>query len=112
MTKKLVNLTPHPIYLVGDKGGMALLPSGTVARCEVQRERIGEIMLGDATLPVYRSTLGAVEGLPDPAEDTVYIVSSLVAQAVPDRDDVLFPDELVRDENGRVIGARALSRVG
>lgn len=41
-----------------------------------------------------------------------YIVSSVVAQAVAGtRDDVLVPDDLVRDEQGRVIGARALARV-
>lgn len=105
----LVNLTPHPVALVGDKGGAVIPPSGRVARCEVQRERVGEIALADLVIPIYRATLGPVEGLPDPTPGVVYITSALVAQAAG-RPDVLAPDEVVRDENGRVIGARALAR--
>lgn len=54
---------------------------------------------------------GKVENLPEPQEGVVYVVSALVAQAVPDREDVFIPDDTVRDEQGRIIGVRALARV-
>jgi len=47
----------------------------------------------------------------DPRPDTIYVVSALVAQAVPERQDVFIVDDAVRDDQGRIIGARALAHV-
>jgi hypothetical protein len=60
-------------------------------------------------LPLYQAEFGEVEGLPEPAEGVLYVVSMLVRQAVPERTDVASPGELVRDEQGRVIGCRGLN---
>ncbi len=109
----LVNLTPHAINIV-DADGSALLtvaPSGTVARCATAREVVGSIVMDNAAISVNRTVFGAVQGVPDPAPDAYYIVSSLVAQALPDRQDLLIPDDTVRDAEGRIIGCRALARV-
>ena len=102
---KFVNLTPHAITLRRSDSpvGEAFPASGTVARCAVEKVQIGEI---DGT-PVYRSLFGDVVGLPEPVEGTVYIVSQLVAQAARNRSDLVFPDSLVRDEDGRIIGCTA-----
>lgn len=43
---------------------------------------------------------------------TLLIVSRLVAEACPERDDLVVPDDTVRDDAGRIIGCRALARVG
>ena len=51
-----------------------------------------------------------VTGLPEPQEGVIYLTSTLVAQAVPDRTDVLVPADLRRDEAGRIIGCGALQR--
>jgi len=48
---------------------------------------------------------------PEPQEGTIFIVSALTAQAVPDRQDVFIVDDAVRDDQGRIIGARALAHV-
>ena len=131
--KKIINLTPHQINFVlpynieigQDEMGIpqyvteersySLPPSGTVARCNVDREKkekiIDEIDGWEITIPVTKTRFGEVEGLPEPQEGIIYIVSNLVAQAVPDREDVFFPDDLVRDENGNVIGCRALGKI-
>ena len=102
----LVNLTPHPLNLVLDESTtIALAPSGTVARCAVTRSTVGEVN----GIPVNRTSFGAVEGLPGPVPGTYYIVSALVAQAVPGRADVLITDDAVRDDAGRIIGCRALA---
>ena len=104
-----VNLTPHSITFVDDAGNTVLTvePSGQIARCSVTREKIGEIN----GIPINKSQFGKVENLPEPAEGTIYIVSALTAQAVPDRQDVYITDDAVRDDQGRIIGCRALAHI-
>ncbi|MCX8009423.1 MAG: hypothetical protein N3A54_07060 [Patescibacteria group bacterium] len=41
--------------------------------------------------------------------DKIYIVSSIVKQAYPDRDDFVVPAGLVRNEKGEVLYATALA---
>ena len=103
----LINLTPHAITIVRDGGNITLPPSGTIARCTVARRQVGSV----DGIPINRTVFGAVEGLPDPQPGTYYIVSALVAQACPDRHDLLLPDDTVRDDQGRIVGCRALATV-
>lgn len=106
---RLVNLTPHPVVLIADDGMAIIQPSGVIARCAVQREHVGAIKVDGIVVPIHRTFYGAVEGLPAPEPGTLYIVSALVAQA-SDRDDVVVPDDVVRDEQGRIVGAKALAK--
>lgn len=102
----LVNLTPHAISIIGETK-ITVPPSGIVARCSVRREKVGEV----GRIPVNRTVFGDVEGLPDSRPSTYYIVSAIVAQACPDRHDLLIPDDTVRDDQGQIIGCRALATV-
>ncbi len=100
----IINLTPHKINLCGKE-----IPSAGLARCESVVEKIAEI----DGVKINRRSFGAVYGLPEPQEDTIYIVSAIVAQAVADkRDDVYIVDETIRDEAGRIIGCNALAKAG
>ena len=67
------------------------------------------------TLPhvvVKTQRVFAADGtLPDPADDTLLIVSRMVAEAYPERRDLVFPTELVRDPRGRVSRCKSLSRI-
>ena len=110
----IVNLTPHALNLMPegpDGPTVTIPPSGIVARCTTSRVQVGTITVDNIAIPVNRTQFGAVTGLPDPQPDTIYIVSAVVAQAVPDRSDVFIVDDAVRDEQGRIIGARALAHV-
>ena len=106
---KIINLTAHSITFFDAAGNVILTvePSGQVARCSVAREKIGDIN----GIPVNKSRFGKVENLPEPQEGAIYIVSSLTAQAVPEREDVFITDDAVRDEQGRIIGCRALAHI-
>ena len=105
---KMVNLTPHEInFYTGDTMQFTLQPSGIVARASAQRVQIGTIN----GLPVYRVSYGQITGLPKPEKDTIYIVSSIVAQAVPKRADVYIVDGTVRDEAGKIIGCTGLAHI-
>lgn len=108
----ILNLTPHELVLVLDGGrSISIPPSGQVARCAVNRTQIGATALDGAIVPVFRTAMGAVEGLPDPESGVLYVVSRVVAEAARGRPDVLIPDDAVRDEAGRVVGCRALARL-
>jgi hypothetical protein len=110
----IVNLTPHALNLMpdGPDGPMVTIPpGGLVARCATSRVQVDTITVDGIAIPVNRTQFGAVTGLPDPHPDTIYVVSALVAQAVPDRQDVYITDDAVRDDQGRIIGCRALAHV-
>ena len=110
----IVNLTPHALNLMpaGPTGPVVTIPpSGQVARCATSRVQVDTVTVDGITVPVNRTEFGAVTGLPDPQPDTIFIVSAVVAQAVPNRPDVFIVDDAVRDEQGRIIGARALAHV-
>jgi len=100
---KLVNLTPHMLKLVNDFGVLELDSAG-VARVSSTQEEIGRVV----GVPLVRATFGAVTGLPEPVEGTLYVVSALVRAALPARGDLASPGDLVRDEKGNVIGAKSL----
>lgn len=108
----IINLTPHPINLIPEGGPTVTIPpSGIVARCATSRVQVSTVTVDDIVIPVNCTQFGTVSDLPDLQPDTIYIVSALVAQAVPKRPDVFIVDDAVRDEQGRVIGARALAHV-
>lgn len=105
----IVNLTPHALNLVTDSGTVNIPPSGTVARVSVTRDSAGTVTIDGVTVPLSRTTYDVVTDLPDPAPDTLYVVSSLVATAARGRNDLVVPDDLIRDDQGRIIGARGLA---
>ena len=108
---RLVNLTPHRLRLVQTDGvTLELAPEG-LARCETTRAHAYGLPLdGGRSITVHRVVVGAVTGLPDPRDDVRYVVSRQVAEAVAaHRTDCLIVDETVRDEQGRIVGARALA---
>ena len=104
---KIINLTPHPLVIQRADGTSETIESSGIARCATTETVVGEVN----GIPVVRTTFGAVEGLPDAALDTVYVVSSLTAQAVPHRRDVFIPARLVRDSQGRIVACTALGRI-
>lgn len=81
--------------------------SGKIARAEETREQIDRI--GD--VPVFRITYGQVVDLPEPAEGTIYIVSSITAHACAGRNDVYVPGGSVRDADGKIIGCVGLAKI-
>ena len=109
----LVNLTPHAVLYDGgcvDGDGRrdqeALLPpDGRVARVGIESRQEKPLQYGAIGIPIRSTVPGKVEGLPPPANGTIYVVSGMVLAAIPDdRRDVVAPGELVRDDQGRPVG--------
>lgn len=113
---ELVNLTPHDIVIALPSGERITIPaSGNVARIANRPgQQLLSLRVQDVDVPVYGPDIkGDIYGLPDPKDGTVYLVSLLVAQACPERQDLLVPatgpmDETIRDTQGRI---EAVSRL-
>jgi hypothetical protein len=99
---KFVNLTPHEVNI----NGVSFPPSGQIARAAEKRKLSHYV---SDNIPVNRVLLGDISGVPAPQEGTYYIVSRIVAEAMRFRNDLLVPDDLIRDNSGRVIGAKAFA---
>lgn len=101
---KYVNLTPHDICL---NNGTVIKASGKVARVSTTYSNFDENKVATVTY-------GSVENLPLYQEDTIYIVSTIVAQAAPYRDDLVSPatnhPAAVRDEKGQIVSVPGFIR--
>lgn len=109
---QLINLTPHPLTIIGKDGTVLVnqAPDGPMARCAEDRRDVGTVTAGGHSIPLRQVGFGRVTGLPAPRQGVLYVVSRATAEAATGRDDVVYPDEQVRDSDGRIIGCRALAR--
>jgi hypothetical protein len=110
---ELRNHTPHDITLVlADGTRVTLPPCPPTPRTEVRRDEAGLAGTVHGTVPMTLTRVtGTVLDLPPRTPGVLRIVSRGVAEAVPERDDLVFPDRQVRDERGRVVAAEALGRI-
>lgn len=105
---KIINLTPHAItFIVRGNESLIIEPSGKVARVSFESKQINTI----DGIPVMQNVYGDIVDLPSPQENTIYLVSSIVASRCTNRDDVYIPNDSIRDGQGRIIGCQSLARV-
>ena len=100
--KKIRNFTAHEVVLFVN-GEQKKYPSEGRARVDVTHVKDSTIDGADVITPIY----GPVTGLPEERSDTWLIVSRMVAEELPDRTDLIWPERTIRDDSGRVIGCRA-----
>ena len=107
---KIRNFTPHSVNLFDGDSQVATFPSQGVARVSVSTVSLPPLTVDldgvEVTIPFMATELGSVEGLPDATPGVVLVVSRIVAAACPNRKDLVVPDDLVRDSQGRVVGCR------
>lgn len=107
----VINKTPHDICIADGVGNIirTIDPTPPAVRVSTQstlRDPIDGVPFSD-------TVFGEVENLPEPETDVRYIVSGVVIAACPDRLDLVRPDtgpSAVRDEDGRIIAVRGLTR--
>jgi hypothetical protein len=108
----IVNLTPHTINIYDENHTeiLAVPPSGNIAKISVNREKVASVRMPmGSNIPIFETTSGEPEGLPEEKLDTILIVSGMFRAHV-NRSDLYQPGELLRDENGQPIGCVGLSR--
>lgn len=94
-----VNCTTHDIVL---NNGTTFQPSGAVSRVSSYNSLHSYV----DGIPFYIQTFGVIADLPDPQDDTVYIVSAMVKSAT-DRKDAVAPATnsslTVRNDKGHIV---------
>ena len=123
---KIINLTPHEIVVscTGTNDGehymLSIPPSGKVARVsEKQGSLLNPIRVTTLEGNTAEITVagppqrGAVTDLPEPENDTIYLVSGLVLAQCTGRTDVFAPgtgplDGCIRGSNGQPIAVTRL----
>lgn len=107
---QLLNFTPHMmLHLHMADGTMLDLPQVGMARCA---EHVTDAdPLPGIDVAVVNMTYGDVTGLPAPQPGTCYLVSQLVVRQLPERTDLFFPQGLLRNAAGDIIGFTALARM-
>lgn len=102
---QFINLTSHDINEVTT--GLTIPASGRIARVKLSTTKVAE----HQQVPIYSSTFGDIEGLPEPQANVIYVVSALALHAVPaDRLDVVSPGSLQRDPSGKPLGCCGFRR--
>jgi len=106
MDTRIINLTPHTVTLVCGQLTVEIPPSGQVARVSATAQQVGSVEIDGFSFPVVKTVFGDVQGLPEPQEDTVYIVSTLVLSAAQGRNDLVAPNTgaAIRDADGKIVG--------
>ena len=100
---KIINLTPHAITFMHEDGTTEVFEaSGEVARVEQFL-----FSIPDTKYNLKSCVKGCVEGLPKQDINTVFIVSAMVREELPERDDLWSPTSFVRDEEGNIVGCTA-----
>lgn len=105
MNQKIRNFTPHPINIEG----MEVMQSEGIIRCKEIVEELGE----HAGVKLIKKTFGELEGLPEPEKGTIFVVSIIAATAAKEigRTDCVVPGEVIRDDEGKIIGCKNLAIV-
>lgn len=115
------NMTPHVVTLIVE-GVKVDFPSEGVIRASQKDVKVDEIVtdldLGNSsagfTIPVFSSTFGAPEGIPENL-DGIYIVSSLAYQSLKaagmPMEHFVIPSGTIRDAEGKIIGCKGFARI-
>jgi hypothetical protein len=114
-----VNRTPHPITFVEGDDKVTLPSTGTEIRVDSKSEEVGHAVVCGVRVPFCETVFGEAfvidtktevrSDLPEPRSGVLYIVSALVRTSCPSRTDFVSPGRLIRDENGRPIGAEGVN---
>lgn len=108
---KVINCTPHDVVIISESGNITFERSGIIPRLTEQQVKINSVAVNGIEIDIMEKSFNEIEGLPEPQENTLYIVSALVAGAAKNRDDLVIPNDTVRDDQGRIIGCRSLARI-
>ena len=106
----LKNLTPHEVKIYKLNGtacdlNLVIEAGEEVARVSCEYMKVDKKVEG---VDVYRTVFGEVTGLPDYEEGVYLLVSAMVREALPLRSDLVSPGQLLRDDDGNVIGCLGL----
>lgn len=102
----ICNMTPHTVNFQPENSrSIVVMPSRGVIRIE---EKIVDDGFIDEIKVVRRTFTTA--NVPEPQEGTVFIVSTIVKTAFPDRHDFIVPCDFIRNDEGQIMACKAFAR--
>lgn len=106
----LKNLIPHEVKIYKLNGtacdlDVVIEGSDLVARVSCEYIKVDKKVDG---IDLYRPVFGEVTGLPEYSEGVYLLVSTMVREALPLRKDLVSPGQLLRNDEGQVIGCLGL----
>ncbi len=103
--QEIVNLTPHEVTISMWEDNPITIPSEGVARVEEKNKHVHFLSGG---LEINQLAYGNVTGLPPCRPACLFLVSRIVMAALPERDDLVAPGDLIRDATGKILGCHNL----
>jgi hypothetical protein len=106
---KFVNLTPHTVNLINPSTEVKLASFPSEGSVRVGTENNYHVKNG---VPIGTVQFTELEGLPEPQENTMYILSLIAFNAAKEkgRKDICFPSgQMFRNEQGQIIGMEFLA---
>lgn len=105
-----VNLTPHTLNILDEDGEEVLELEPDLHREPVRIETETKLdMKVNGGIPLFEKEFGEIKNLPKVEGGTLFVVGGLAKTAIDkhtDRTDFVGVGELVRDENGKPVGAK------
>jgi hypothetical protein len=104
---KIVNLHGYAVSYYDFNGNITVLEAGKgVPKLNATYTVVcseNGIKIGKFAYPAPESV-----GIPKPQKDTYYVVSKEVCQAYPERKDLIYPSNFVKNEEGKIVGCKML----
>ena len=103
----ITNLTPHPLTVLDANDNVI----NTYPKCEAPPRLEQHTQMVDPIegIPCSSTSFGEGTNIPEKKAGNYFIVSRMVKSAYSERNDFLVPNQIVRDETGRIIGCRSLA---
>ncbi len=108
----LINLTPHPVNYMDEDNQVIF----TLEKCEnpprLSQEtiKLESIQFDKHLVNVTGTKFGETQNLPESKDGVYLVVSRLVLSANPERQDLLVPNDIVRNEKGHIIGCKSFAK--
>lgn len=107
---QFINLTDKDITIYGKNHTTITFPkSGTVAFVKQQDNILDEACVDGCLFDIGKRIYTEVGNVPKPEENIFYIVPVIVAQQLPERDDLLVASNAIKNENGEIVAFTSLN---
>lgn len=107
---EFVNCTPHDVIIECMDGERITLPKGDIIPRVSTENVLTQIITVDGhRVKIYRAVDGKPVNMPPEVNGVMYIVSQLVVMSCPERHDLFYPNELIRNEDGEIVGCCSLA---
>ena len=106
--KEIINLTGHDIHIMTKEGKLIkTFPTKGMVRIESKEVIKGELI---DRVPNIDIEFSAPQWLPEKRKGIIYIVSKIVCERCKDRDDFYIIACNIKNDEGKIIGAKGLTK--